>query len=123
MKIKNYTPHSITLANGKLRETFKSMGSIRLRQKKVEVIGELNGFPVNPPPVFEGLEGVPSELYDEKKEEEGILVSMPVGTYLRENPKDVPPNTRVYGPDTSPENVARGPEGEILGSKAFIQYV
>jgi hypothetical protein len=124
MKIKNYTPHVINITDKKTKisHEFKSKGNIRLLQKNKNLIGEWNSIPIYSPPTYSSLEGMPTSLLENKEEEIGILVSMPVGNYLSANPKQLPSNISVYGPDTSPENSLRNEKGDIVESYALIKY-
>jgi len=125
VKIENYTPHSISLykESEKVHE-FPSQGDIRLKEIPQQNIAKWKGIPVYSAPEYTGLDGVPEHLLEEKGEDLGIIVSMPVGKFLasEEHKKSLPGRIHVFGPDTGPKSVVRGEKGEILGAKALIRY-
>lgn len=68
-------------------------------------------------PVFSGLAGDITDAQQYKK----IIVSMPVGEYLANNP-DVLPDCEVYGVDSSPKGAIRDNNGAIIGTTQFVRY-
>jgi len=124
-RLLNFTPHQIVLYKGSEKiHTIPSSGNIRLEEAPQKSNDEIYGVPVYIAPEYTGLEGVPEELYKKDGEEIGIVVSMPVGLYLKMDlwNDTLPGRVRVFGPDTSPKSVVRGEGGVILGSTALIQY-
>ncbi len=120
----NCTPHDVCVYDGKgvkVKATFsRSAYAPRLSQEPQREVGSLTTasgeiIPVYSPQKFGEVEGLPP--YDEGNCPD-IIVSMLVGKKLQEI--GTWPGG-VYGPDTG-QNVVRGADGEIMGTKCLIEY-
>ena len=74
------------------------------------------GIPVVPAPLFSDVVGLPSD----EEFQPDILVSMPVGEFLRNHPERY--GGAVFGPDTGPDGVVRDQRGTILGTTRLLLY-
>jgi len=84
--------------------------------------GEYGAFPAVEAPAFTGIAPAPlADLLDAHARL--ILVSMPVGQYLRDHPLLVPSHVAVFGPDSGPDGAVRDASGVILGCKRVVRYV
>lgn len=132
----NLTPHDITVVNpenpAEVVHTFPASGHIlRLKAKEQHVVeilvdekkeaNMLEGkkIAVVEAQTFTDLEW-PKDLDLEAHNVQGIIVSMPVGEWMRQRRKDV--GVAVYGVDSSPEGVVRDKKGAIVGTKRLVMY-
>ncbi len=114
----NYTPHAIHL--GEL--VFESSGNIRLKNAPARKIATWKDIvPICDAPTYEGLDTLPDDVAA-RKNARAILVSLPVGEYVRAHPDALPGYLTVLGPDTSPAHVVRNDKGQIVGSNALVMY-
>lgn len=107
MEILNYTPHTINVCdeNGEVKESYNSSGSARV-QTTQECVGMINGVKIYSTKYGE-VEGLPEE-----NERTMILVSFLVKQALPER-KD------LICPNTTPGQVVRDENGQIIGVKSF----
>jgi hypothetical protein len=141
----NCTPHNITIDTGKVffaleapkDENGEPTHVIRCTSAPQSVLHDLSAkydTVVSTPQQFNGMY-VPSPLLDKVSNADfdlklpdgcsGIVVSMPVGQYLRhEHDKGTfLPSFDVIGPDTSPAHVLRDANGQIYGTDRLVAYV
>ena len=124
----NTTPHTVSLyLSGDTVVDYPpdKQCALRLIEQPGEKYADEHGVPVHGPPQWVGL----SWLEFPRKDIEGkidLLVSMPVGNYLRE--RGMGPMLResgvwnVYGPNTGPDKVVRNDAGQIVGTTELILY-
>ena len=74
-----------------------------------------SSIPVILAPLFTSVEGLPGKGFLPD-----ILVSMPVGEILRNEPETY--KGAVYGPDTGPDGVLRDDKGVIKGTFGLVLY-
>ena len=115
----NCTPHDIHIVVGEQTITYKASPAalVRMRSPPQTLLGILpDGVPVFTSQLFVGTEGLPPD----PKKYSGLIVSMPVGEFLRDhgNPTGIP----IYGPDSSPEGAVRNAGGQVIGSRRLVRY-
>ena len=117
---KNYTPHAITIVKTEDGQDIciPSHGCARLRSEPQQKLGEIDGVSIVSAQKFFGLDLQHSP--DLNNDTSPILVSMPVGEFIANNPEVYAGS--VYGPDTSPTGVVRNEKGEIVGTRRLIRY-
>lgn len=114
----NYTPHAIHLGD----LAFESSGNIRLKNAPPQQVATWKEIvPIYGAPAYEGLDTLPDDVAV-KTNARGILVSLPVGEYVRAHPAALPGYLMVLGPDTSPAHVVRNDKGQIVGTNALVMY-
>lgn len=131
MTIINTTPHVIhlhTYTDGEFGEatitTYEPLKcDVRMTEVRAPVpdlrCTDLVGLHVECAPDFDAVSGLPVELDDGHTT---IIVSMPVGQFLRANP--VLWKGHVVGPDTGNGKfgAVRNAAGQILGTKGLVLY-
>lgn len=112
----NLTPHPIHIyKNDQTYITIPPSGSIaRMEQKEQSDLDPVDGISIKTAPSFTNVSGLPKNKPSPK-----IIVSMPVGSYLQNNPKEY--SGDVYGPDTG-DGVIRSETGMIIGTKNLVKY-
>lgn len=118
--LRNLTPHNIViLADNGTRIVYHKADTVaRLVSRRQEQIGHLDdGCPVFTPQEFVAIDPKTPNL---SKEECGVIVSMPVGEWLRQNGWGV--WGEVYCADTGPNGVVRDANGNIVGTKRLVRY-
>ena len=120
--IQNYTPHPVTLNHKLVLQSCLPKVGLRLHAEQEEETHEINipgtTIKVAEPPRFTSL----MNADDVSEEHTVILVSMPVGNFLRMNPDVLPHVSNVFGPDTGPEHAVRDDRGNPCGSTRLIRY-
>jgi hypothetical protein len=118
MHFANFTPHSITVINKKNeKETLESVGEIRLvEEKQKEINIEDSQFIIRSVPEYTGV----TEFDEEKIQCKNLIVSMPVGLYLKQY-TGILNGYNIYGPDSSPSGCIRQ-NGQIVAVKNLIKY-
>lgn len=133
MEFVNLTPHAVNLCNdqGQVIITFLPSGSILRLQSTPQKECKFESIPSEIPLVEcqqftdvlmdtganKGQQVNFGKLFANK----AIIVSMPVGQWLRAQLNPQALNLIVLGPDTG-LGVVRGSKGEILGTKRFEVY-
>ena len=122
----NTTPHEIVVwGTGDASDTviarFPPARDAQLRMKTTPVVKlpPLNDVvPVVSAPAFVSFDGPVEDML-----ESTLIVSMPVGEFIRQN-HDAPEFEcmRVYGPDTGPDAVVRNDSGQIVGTGRLVLY-
>jgi hypothetical protein len=123
--ILNLTPHAIHLyCNKTVVLMIEPHGSTARMIEQRPILPNLStsclfNLPVSASPVFIDVSNLPTELDDGKKV---ILVSMPVGHFLRDHPEIW--KGPVIGPDTGPGpmGAVRDEFGNIIGCSSFVLY-
>lgn len=105
MRLKNLTPHSVTivLPNGE-STTLPPEGTVPRRETITQNVGEINGIPV--------VRNVLGPVIGLPEPEEGIMYIVPflVASAL-------PERDDLLAPDTTPASVVRDEQGRIVGVK------
>ena len=116
----NLTPHPLVFYESDKTTvicTIPSSGICRLAEEKAEPLTVFNHegklITVKSPPKYGNMTNLSSST-------QPICVSMVIGQYLANNPSLYEGD--VYGVDSGPDGVVRGPKGEIIGSIALIKY-
>ena len=125
-KIVNLTPHDVhvVIAGSTEPITFRANGleARLLSEQQRELFVLSNGVPVWTMQEFNGIQ-LNGEL--DERNVDTVLVSMPVGQYLREREGRFRPDGKqfhVCGPDTSPDAAMRDGAGRITGTRRLVLY-
>jgi hypothetical protein len=126
VKMINVTPHVVSVTENPMERIHfhRSPWIVRLINPHGPTLTEkyqdcLEGvFAYTTAATFGGLEGMPPN--DMNLPQNALIVSMPVGEYLRNNPSRwMGP---VFGPDTSPDGAIRDKDGVIIGCNRLVLY-
>ena len=110
----NLTPHAINVGDVKF-DVYADVEPVRLHSSVREELESFAGVAVWTSQLFTGV-----VFPDLPEATQAVLVSMPVGQYVRDNDTDLP--YRVFGPDMSPQGAVRDENGRPVGCKNLVLY-
>lgn len=113
MRVRNLTPHSLTihLPDGSVRE-IPAEGIIPRLTEVTEVVEPVDGIPVVRT-VFGDVVGWPSDVGPN----DVVLVNSLIGDHVAEKLR-----LTVYSPDTGPASAVRDPQGRIIGVRRLRRH-